>query len=74
MQINIQFVKIKSSEALSEFINEHLEKLQNKYECLIRAEVFVKWESQAIGKNKICEIELSVPGPRIYAEARTDNY
>lgn len=74
MQINIQFVKIKNSEALSEFINQHLEKLQNKYEWIIRAEVFIKWESQAIGKDKICEIELSAPGPRIFAESRADNY
>ncbi|HSP11422.1 MAG TPA: ribosome-associated translation inhibitor RaiA [Salegentibacter sp.] len=74
MQINIQFVKIKNSEALSEFINQHLDKLQNKYEWLIRAEVFIKWESQAIGKDKICEIELSAPGPRIFAEARADNF
>ncbi|MDR9456559.1 MAG: ribosome-associated translation inhibitor RaiA [Salegentibacter sp.] len=74
MQINIQFVKIKNSDALAEFINQQLEKLQNKYEWLIRAEVFIKWESQAIGKDKICEIELSAPGPRIYAEARADNF
>lgn len=74
MQINIQFVKIKNSDALAEYINQQLEKLQNKYEWLIRAEVFIKWESQAIGRDKICEIELSAPGPRIYAEARAENF
>ncbi|MGY5848820.1 HPF/RaiA family ribosome-associated protein [Salegentibacter sp. F14] len=74
MHINIQFVKIKNSDALTLFINQLLEKLNIKYDWLIRAEVFIKWESQAIGKDKICEIELSAPGPRIYAQARTDNF
>lgn len=67
-------MKIKNSDALAEYINQQLEKLQNKYEWLIRAEVFIKWESQAIGRDKICEIELSAPGPRIYAEARAENF
>lgn len=31
MLINIQFVKIKSSDALTFFVNQHLDKLAGKY-------------------------------------------
>lgn len=74
MLINIQFVKIKSSDALTFFVNQHLDKLAGKYDWLIKAEVFFKIENDPSGKNKICEIELSAPGPRIFAASREDNF
>ncbi len=74
MLINIQFIKIKSSEALTHFVNQHLDKLASRYEWLIKAEVFLKIENDPSGRNKICEIELSAPGPRIFAASREENF
>ena len=53
--------------------------MSDKYEWLIRADVFYKEENNKKGKGKVCEIRLSLPGPRIFAfsdeetfEAATD--
>lgn len=67
MTINIQYVKMPSSEAMSDYVEKRLQKLALKYEWIIRAEVSFKMENNVYGKGNICEIELSLPGPKIFA-------
>lgn len=67
MTINIQFIKMPTSEAMSEYVKQRLDKLGDKYEWLIRADVSFKMENNVYGKGNICEIELSLPGPKIFA-------
>ena len=33
-----------------------------------------KTENDKTGEGKICEIELSAPGPRIFAKSNTDDF
>lgn len=79
MEIKIQFVQVPKSEAVESFAIKKLIKLSEKYEWLIKADVFYKLENDSKGKGKICEIRLSMPGPIIFAisnegsfEASTD--
>ena len=59
MTVHIQYLHMQTSEWLSEIITQNLEiKLGNAHD----------------GKDKICEIELSAPGPRIFAKSNTDNF
>ena len=74
MTVNIQYVDVDVSEALSTYTNGKLEKLSNKYEFLINAEVYFKKEENEHNKGKICNIELSLPGPRIFATSNEKNY
>lgn len=74
MTTNIQFIKMPTSESLSSFTSEKLEKLADKYNWIIKADVFYKLENDAAGIGKICEIELSMPGPRIFASSKEDNF
>ena len=74
MQINIQYVQMPTSESLNGIITKKLEKLEHKYNWIIKAEVFIKQEKSGSGDIKICEIELSAPGPRIFASTKTDDY
>lgn len=74
MQINIQYVHMPTSEALNSIITKKLEKLEHKFSWIIKAEVFIKQEHSGSGDIKICEIELSAPGPRIFASTKTDDY
>ena len=67
MTINIQYVKMPTSEAMNEYVEKKLQKIAAKYEWLIRAEVSFKMENNVYGKGNICEIELSLPGPKIFA-------
>lgn len=67
MEIKIQFVQVPKSEAVESFAIRKLIKLSEKYEWLIGADVFYKLEPDTKGKGKICEIRLSLPGPRVFA-------
>ena len=74
MTINIQYVHMPTSESLSRIINEKLEKLNHKFNWVLKAEVFLKLENNNSGENQICEIELSAPGPRLFATSKKDNF
>jgi len=73
MEINVQYVKMEASEALNVYVTKKLNKLARKYDWLIRAEVIFKKGQAKTGKDCIYEIELSAPGPRIFA-ASSENY
>lgn len=74
MTINIQYVQIATSEAMNEYVTNKLKKLNKKYEWIIKADVYFKNEINSKTKGKICKMELSLPGPRIFATSNEKNY
>ena len=74
MTINIQYVHMETSEAMNQYVTKKLEKLSKKYEWLISAEVHFEVEHNDKDKGKICKMELSLPGPRIFAASNENNY
>ena len=74
MTVNIQYVGVDVSETLSAFAKEKLEKLFNKYEFLISASIHFKQDEKDHNNGKICNIELSLPGPRIFAASNERNF
>lgn len=67
MTTTFQYVKIKESKSLSDTTRKQLDKLNIKYPRLIKAQVFFKIENAKTDKRETCEIELSGPGPRLFA-------
>jgi ribosomal subunit interface protein len=74
MTIRIQYVKMPTSETMSNYVTKKLEKMAKKYDWLISAEVFFKLENDPSGNGNICEITLSAPGPRIFATSKEKNF
>ncbi|WP_298533406.1 HPF/RaiA family ribosome-associated protein [uncultured Algibacter sp.] len=74
MTVNIQYVGVDVSATLSSFTKEKLEKLFNRYEFLISAAVHFKQDEKDYKEGKICNIELSLPGPRIFATSNERNF
>lgn len=74
MTIRIQYVKMPTSEAMNEYIEQKLQKIAEKYEWLISAEVTFKMENNVYGKGNICDIELSLPGPKIFATSKEETF
>ncbi|ALJ04337.1 30S ribosomal protein S30 [Pseudalgibacter alginicilyticus] len=74
MTVNFQYVDVDVSETLSAFTEEKLKKLFNRYEFLISATVHFKQEESQPEIGKICNIELSLPGPRIFATSNERNF
>ncbi|EMQ94806.1 MULTISPECIES: ribosome hibernation-promoting factor, HPF/YfiA family [Xanthomarina] len=74
MNIIIQYVNMDSSESLSQYTTEKLEKLAKKYDWLISCDVFFKQDNNQKEQGKICNMELSLPGPRIFATSTEKNF
>ena len=74
MTVKFQYVNIDVSETLSEFTEEKLEKLAIKYDFIIAAQVYFKHDSKDHEAGKICNMELSLPGPRIFATSNESSY
>ena len=74
MTINIQFVNLDHSDSLAEHTTKRLNKMAEKYDWLINADVFFKEEGTNPEKGKICNIKLSLPGPQIFATSDEKNF
>jgi putative sigma-54 modulation protein len=75
MDIIYEYHDVEASNRLEEFAKEKLEKLFNKFQMIVRADVFFKTENTSSdATGMICNIRLSVPGPRLFAEASHDNF
>lgn len=74
MTVNFQYVNIDTSDTLSALTEEKLEKLANKFDFLISAQVYFKHDEKDHNTGKICNIELSLPGPRIFATSNEKSY
>lgn len=74
MNVNFQYVNTDVSDTLSQFTRERLDKLSRKFEFLISAQVYFKHDDKDHEAGKICNIELSLPGPRIYATSNEREY
>lgn len=74
MKTSVQFVDIDRSPYVEELLMKKLNKLFTKYDWIITAKVLFKLEKGSVGKGKICEIRLSVPGPRIFAFSDEESF
>jgi putative sigma-54 modulation protein len=74
MIVNFQYVGVDVSETLSTFTKDKLEKLFKRYEFLISAAVHFKQDDKDHNDGKICNMELSLPGPRIFATSNERNF
>jgi len=74
MTVNFRYVNVDVSETLNTFTQERLDKLFSRYEFLISATVRFKADDNFHDTGKLCDIELSLPGPRIFATSNEANY
>ena len=74
MELRIQFVNMDTSESFEAYATKKLNRLYKKYESIIRAEVYIKKENDPKGLGCICDVELSLSGPRIFASSNEKNY
>ena len=74
MKMNIQFVQMDTNLNVEELLVKRLQKISKKYDWIVSADVFyIEEKDTNSGKGKICEIRLSVPGPRIFASSNEDS-
>ncbi|MFD2519005.1 HPF/RaiA family ribosome-associated protein [Salinimicrobium flavum] len=74
MKTNIQFVNTESKLSAEQLVQRKLDKLENKFDWIISADVMFKEEKSTNGKGKVCAIEISLPGPKIHASSKEDSF
>ncbi|MRI62883.1 ribosome-associated translation inhibitor RaiA [Ornithobacterium rhinotracheale] len=65
MKVNLQAVNFNAKDELVEFIEEKLGKLDQFYDQIVAADVFLKLDNNNSKENKIVEVRLQVPGDDI---------
>jgi len=74
MQIIYEYHEVTASDRLEEFTKEKLEHLQKKFDFVHRADVFFKTQNRSDDAEQICDIRLSMPGPRIFASTNAESF
>lgn len=74
MKTHIQFVNTETKLSAEQLVQRKLDKLENKYDWVISADVMFREEKSTSGKGKTCAIELSLPGPKIHASSDEDSF
>lgn len=75
MNINFEYHEVTASPRLEAFVAEKLNKLENKYDSIVSADVYFKKENTSNPEvGKICSIRLAMPGPTIFAETSQGSF
>lgn len=74
MDVRYQFVDLDKSEALQDLTQKKLDKLEEKYDDIISAEVHFKRHEPEDPRGYICNIRLSLPGPVVFAESNEESF
>ncbi|MGB5943491.1 MAG: ribosome-associated translation inhibitor RaiA [Leeuwenhoekiella sp.] len=75
MNYNFEYHDVTKSEALETFTKEQIDKLVDKYDFIVRADIFFKTENTSSDTTGMkCGIRVSAPGPRLFAETSTGDF
>ena len=74
MKINVQSVNFSADQKLVNFIQAKLDKLENHFDNVIHANVYLKVENTSGKENKISEILLSIPGDGVICKKRSKRF
>ncbi|MFM7194068.1 MAG: HPF/RaiA family ribosome-associated protein [Bacteroidota bacterium] len=73
MKITTHAVHFHPHQPLVRFIEEHLHKLETFHGKLLKGEVFLRVNNQAVN-NKTVEIKLAVPGHELFASNEASSF
>ncbi len=74
MNVRIEYIQMPVSESMNTRVERKLDKLGEKFDSIVKAEVTFKQENDPSGQGKSCAIEISDPGVRLYVRTYTDNF
>ena len=75
MNITLEYDGIKASERLEDLLYKKLNRLRSKFNFIVQVHVFLrKQQTRSPLSGKICKIQLSVPGPQLFAEANSNSF
>ncbi len=74
MKIILQSPDIKTSKRLEKFIDQQVSKLDRLYQPVIESRVCLKTDNADDNQNKICELQVVIPGNDLFASKRANTF
>ncbi len=74
MKIDIQAVNFTPKQELLNVVTAKLEKLEQFYDRIVEAEVFLKAEADDQRQGKTVEIRVNVPGSTLFSNGKSDRF
>ena len=75
MNINFEYHDVSASQRLEALATEKINKLENKYDFMVAADVYFKREKTSSPQTGfIAGVRINVPGSTIFAESNTDSF
>ena len=74
MDVKIHSVHFDADKKLIDFVEGKVNKLDQFYDNIIGAEVFLRVEKDQSPDNKLTEIKLQIPGSDLFAKKQTDTF
>ncbi len=71
MNIKIHSIHFDADSKLLELIDKKLSRMENFFDKIIGAEVFLKLEGKGQISDKIAEIKVSIPGKVLFSEEKS---
>lgn len=63
-----------TSKAMEQYVTEKMNKLYKKYDWIIKTDVSFKKEKDPKGQGEICDLDIDIPGPNIFASSNEKNF
>ncbi|MDO6492551.1 MAG: HPF/RaiA family ribosome-associated protein [Cellulophaga sp.] len=75
MNINFHYDGVTASNRLEILVAKKIDKLLNKYDFIVSADIFFKKENTSSPETgKVIGVRLSAPGPRLFSESSEASY
>ena len=74
MKCIIETPNFKARQELLDFVEEKVSKLDRLTDIIIESKVFLKLDNTDNKENKICEIQLVIPGNDLFAKNRSSGF
>lgn len=75
MNITFEYDGVRASERLEALIVKKLNRMEAKFNFIVQARVYLRTQNTPSPlSGKICKIQLSVPGPLLFAETNTGSF
>lgn len=74
MEVSVNAVKFKPAEALMDFVDKKMKKVETLFPQAIKAEVTMKVDKDHDVNNKIAEVRIVIAGDDMFASKQCDTF
>lgn len=74
MKIRVQSIHFTADSKLLDFIQKKVDKLDQFFDQILSAEVYLRLENVEDGENKITEIKVLIPGAELFAREQCKTF